>query len=94
MTAPAVPPAATTSIFTRTCNEVLSERPNSNGGRDHLRLAVYDVRGKEVALLVNDVLAPGTYERELNGNTLATGVYGSRLQAGALSETRKIMHVR
>jgi hypothetical protein len=63
-------------------------------GRDHVRLAVYDVRGKEVALLVNEALAPGTYERELNGSTLATGVYWSRLEAGALSETRKIIHVR
>ena len=62
--------------------------------RDHVRLAVYDVRGEEVALLVNEVLAPGTYERELNGSTLAPGVYWSRLQAGALSETRKIIHVR
>jgi hypothetical protein len=62
--------------------------------RDHVRLAVYDVRGDEVALLVNEVLATGTYERELNGSTLATGVYWSRLQAGAFSETRKMIHVR
>ena len=62
--------------------------------RHHVRLAVYDVHGKEVALLVNEVLAPGAYERELSGRTLATGVYWSRLQAGALSETRKIVHVR
>jgi hypothetical protein len=63
-------------------------------GRDHVRLAVYDVRGAEVALLVNEVLAPGTYERELNGSALEPGVYWSRLQAGALTETRKIVHVR
>jgi hypothetical protein len=62
--------------------------------RDHVRLAVYDVRGQEVALLVNEVLAPGTYERELKGSKLAPGVYWSRLQAGARSETRKIIHVR
>ena len=62
--------------------------------RDHVRLAVYDIRGNEVALLVNEALAPGTYERELKGSTLATGVYWSRLQVGALSETRKIVHVR
>lgn len=62
--------------------------------RDHVRLAVYDVRGEEVALLVNEVLAPGTYERKLNGSTLATGVYWSRLQVGSLSETRKIIHVK
>jgi hypothetical protein len=42
--------------------------------RDHVRLAVYDVHGKEVALLVDGVLAPGTYERELDGSPLAIGV--------------------
>ena len=63
-------------------------------GRDHVRLAVYDVRGEEVALLVNEVLAPGTYERVLNGSRLAPGVYWPRLQAGSLSETRKIIHVK
>jgi len=62
--------------------------------REHVRLAVYDVRGKEVAVLVNEVLAPGTYERQLNGSTLPPGVYWSRLQAGILSETRKVIHVR
>jgi hypothetical protein len=62
--------------------------------RDHVRLAVYDVRGEEVALLVNEVLVPGTYERELSGSNLAAGVYWSRLQVGARSESRKIIHVR
>lgn len=66
----------------------------SGTDRDHVRLAVYDVHGREVALLVNEVLGPGTYERELKGSTLASGVYWSRLQAGALSQTRKIIHVR
>jgi len=66
--------------------------PETHG--EHVRLAVYDVRGKEVALLVNEVLAPGTYERELNGSTLAAGVYWSRLQAGGLSEIRKVILVR
>jgi uncharacterized delta-60 repeat protein len=66
--------------------------PGTN--REHVRLAVYDVLGREVALLVNEVLAPGAYERELNGRTLAAGVYWSRLQAGGLSETRKMIHMR
>jgi hypothetical protein len=47
-----------------------------------------------VAHLVNEVLARGTYERELNGSALEPGVYWSRLQAGAMSETRKMVHVR
>jgi hypothetical protein len=66
--------------------------PETHG--EHVRLAVYDVLGKEVALLVDEVLSPGTYERELNGSTLAAGVYWSRLQAGGLSEIRKLILVR
>jgi hypothetical protein len=62
--------------------------------REHVRLAVYDVGGEEVALLVNEVLAPGAYERELNGSRLAAGIYWSRLQVGRFSETRKMIHVR
>jgi len=66
--------------------------PGSNP--EHVRLAVYDVRGEEVALLVNEVLAPGTYERELDGSRLAAGVYWSRLQAGPFAETRRMIHLR
>jgi Beta-propeller repeat/Secretion system C-terminal sorting domain len=66
--------------------------PGTN--REHVRLAVYDVSGREVALLVNEALSPGTHERELNGSTLAAGVYWSRLEAGGLSEIRKLIHVR
>jgi hypothetical protein len=62
--------------------------------REHVRLALYDVSGREVALLVDEVLSPGAHERELNGSTLAAGVYWSRLQAGGLSETRKLILVR
>jgi hypothetical protein len=66
--------------------------PETHG--EHVRLAVYDVLGKEVALLVDEVLSPGTYERELNGSKLAAGVYWSRLQTGGLSENRKLILVR
>ncbi|MDM7917033.1 MAG: SBBP repeat-containing protein, partial [Candidatus Eisenbacteria bacterium] len=62
--------------------------------REHVRLAVYDVSGKEVALLVNGELVPGTYARELKGSGLPTGVYWSRLQAGGASEVRKLIRVR
>ena len=62
--------------------------------RARVRLAVYDIRGAEVALLVDEVLGPGTYERGLNGSMLATGIYWSRIQVGALAESRKLIHAR
>jgi hypothetical protein len=78
--------------FTLTTRIRFSIPPGSD--RDHVRLAVYDVRGAQVALLVSEVLGPGTYERELSASTLEPGIYWSRLQAGSLSETRKMIHVR
>jgi hypothetical protein len=52
---------------------------------------VYDVLGREVATLVNDVKGPGTYTMKFDGSNLASGVYFYRLQAGTYVETRKLL---
>lgn len=62
--------------------------------REHVRLAVYDVSGRQVALLINEALSPGTHERVLNGGTLAAGVYWSRLDVGGFSEAQKIIRMK
>ena len=62
--------------------------------REHVRVAVYDVRGEEVAVLVNEVLGPGNHERVLDGRKLAAGVYWSQIQMGGLSETRKLIRMK
>ena len=54
-------------------------------------LKVYDVLGREVATLVNDVKQPGSYEVTFNADGLASGVYLYRLQAGSVSQTRKML---
>ena len=38
-------------------------------------------------------LAPGTHTRELDGRKLSSGVYYSRLQVGAVSETSALIHI-
>ena len=58
-----------------------------------MRLAVYDARGQEVAVLAEGDLAPGTHTRELDGRKLSSGVYYSRLQVGAVSETSALIHI-
>ena len=60
----------------------------------HVKLAVYDFLGREVAVLVDERKAPGTYEVTFNGSTLASGVYFYRLQAGSFVETKKLLLVR
>ena len=47
-----------------------------------VRLAVYDLLGREVAVLVNERKAPGSYEVKFDGSSLSSGVYIYRLQAG------------
>jgi hypothetical protein len=54
-------------------------------------LLVYDIRGREVAALVNEKLNPGTYEVEWDGSNYSSGVYFYKLIAGDFSDTRKMV---
>jgi hypothetical protein len=50
-----------------------------------VKLSVYDILGREVAVLVNERKGPGSYEVRFDGSNLASGVYFYRLQVGDLS---------
>lgn len=54
-------------------------------------LKVYNVLGKEIATLVDEVKGEGTYEVNFNGSGLASGVYFYTLQAGKITQTRKMI---
>jgi len=56
-----------------------------------VRLTVYDILGRQVATLVNELKQAGRYEANFNGNNLASGVYIYRLQAGEFTQTRKFV---
>jgi len=57
-------------------------------------LKVYDPLGREVAVLVNEEMKPGTYETTFDASGLATGVYLYRLNAGGYVETHKMLLLR
>ncbi len=59
----------------------------------HVRLAVYDIQGREVAVLVNEGEGPGMYSLHFDASHLSSGVYLLRLTAGArgFSQTRKMV---
>ncbi|MBI5474755.1 MAG: T9SS type A sorting domain-containing protein, partial [Ignavibacteriae bacterium] len=57
-------------------------------------LKVYDVLGKEVATLVNENLNAGNYEMTFDAKRLASGVYFYRLEAGAFSQTKRMLLMR
>ena len=54
-------------------------------------LKVYDVLGREVESLVDKEQTTGTYSVTFNGNSLPSGVYLYRIQAGSFSQTKKLM---
>ena len=56
----------------------------------HVRLAVYDFLGREVATLVNERKEPGAYQVRFDATNLASGVYLYRLQAGSYMSVRKM----
>ncbi len=57
----------------------------------HVRLAVYDVLGREVAVLANENFAAGEYAFRFEGSGLASGVYFARLMAGSFVATTKMI---
>jgi hypothetical protein len=60
-------------------------------GARNIRLSVFDLLGREVAVLVNEKKEPKTYEVRFDGSRLASGVYFYRLQAGDFVQTRRLL---
>ena len=54
-------------------------------------LKIFDILVREVAVLVNEEVRPGTYETTWDAAGFPGGVYLYRLQAGNYSETRKLV---
>jgi len=59
-----------------------------------VKLVVYDLLGREVAVLVNERKAPGSYEVTFDGAPLASGVYIYRLTAGAFVASKQMVLVK
>jgi hypothetical protein len=57
----------------------------------HVRLSIYDLLGREVATLVNEVKAPGSYEVTWDASGMASGVYLYRLTSGGTTLGKRMM---
>jgi len=58
------------------------------------KLSVYDAIGREVGVLVNEQLKPGTYEVDWNAGNYPSGVYFYKLQTEDYTETKKMSLVK
>jgi len=57
-------------------------------------LKVYDLLGKEVKTLVNEVKPPGIYSTEFDGSDLSGGIYFYKIEVGHFSQVRKMILVK
>ncbi len=54
-------------------------------------LKIYDLLGREIKALVNEVKEPGKYKVNWDAASVTSGVYFCRLVSGAFVETRKML---
>ncbi len=59
-----------------------------------VRLAVYDLQGREVAVLLDRAVSAGNHTVTWRAGDLPSGLYLYRIEAGAFSETRTMMLVK
>jgi hypothetical protein len=58
---------------------------------EFVSLKVFDISGKEVSSLVNEVLKPGNYKYKFDAIDLPSGTYFYRLSAGDFTETKSMI---
>lgn len=75
-----------------------SQRSSLSGvegsGARHVRLAVYDMLGQEVAVLVDEAKQPGYYTVQFNAARMASGIYMYRLVAGEFVAVKRLTLLR
>lgn len=59
-----------------------------------ISLKVFDMLGREVATLVNEVRSPGTYTVNWNANQLATGIYFARFEVVGKVAIQKLLYLK
>lgn len=57
-------------------------------------IKVFNVLGKEIAILVNREQSAGNQEVKFDGSKLASGIYFYRMQSGSFSQTKKLIMLK
>ncbi|MCB0725512.1 MAG: T9SS type A sorting domain-containing protein [Ignavibacteriae bacterium] len=57
---------------------------------DKVRITIYDMLGREVELLLNEQLNPGSYEIEWNASAYPSGIYIVKMESNSYFSTRKM----
>jgi len=61
---------------------------------EFVSLKVYDLTGKEVAILVNEIKPAGRYIIKFDGSNLGSGVYFYKIEAGNFSAVKRMLLIK
>jgi hypothetical protein len=70
--------------------------PSKEAGKmtQAVRLVIYDVLGKEVAIVVNENLQPGIYKVDFNASSLPSGAYFYKIVTDVFTDVKKMMLIK
>jgi hypothetical protein len=63
----------------------------SRNERSFVRLRVYDILGREIAVLVEEEMSPGHFEVPFDATSVASGIYLCQLTAGGRSRANRMV---
>ncbi|MCX7833587.1 MAG: aryl-sulfate sulfotransferase [Ignavibacteria bacterium] len=61
---------------------------------EFVKLRIFDIIGREIALLINENLKPGNYKIEFNGSNLPSGTYFYSLETQSFREVKRMTLVK
>lgn len=59
-----------------------------------VKIALYDILGREVQILVEQFLNAGTYEVNLDASNIASGTYFYKIKAGSFTDIKKLVIIK
>jgi carboxypeptidase T len=59
-----------------------------------VKISIYDILGREVKTLVNEVKTPGFYAVDFDGTNLSSGMYFYRMESGSFVDTKKMTLIK
>lgn len=59
--------------------------------KGNVSIKVFDITGREVTSLVNEILQPGTYQVSFNAGHLPSGIYFYKMQSGYYTAVKKMI---
>jgi len=80
--------------FNSTSNFKFEIARHGGSSTSDVKIVVYDLSGREVEVLVNERLQPGTYQTQWNASAYSSGVYFYKLETEGYTSTKKMVLIK